>query len=87
MKKLILLVAVAFIGCTPNEKEQQIINPKTCDCYKETWIKPILGSQNSWYANGYKEFYSNNCSDDGKVLPGHSGNGVEFQYRIKCTSK
>ena len=74
MKKL-LLIFIFFISCTAED------NQLTCDCQKETWLRYNGGA---WYHNGYKEYYSNDCSDDGDVIGGHSGQGYDFEYRIKC---
>jgi hypothetical protein len=85
MKRILLLVtlAIGMVACS-NDDAPTTPTPKPCNCLKQTWVKPILSPSTAWYFNGDTEFYSNNCADNGKVIPGNSGQGVEFQYRIKC---
>jgi hypothetical protein len=78
MKKLILILAIAttFFSCEAEE-----VTSNTCECVKETWLRYNGGA---WYHNGATSFYSNDCSDDGDIINGHSGQGYDFQYRINC---
>ena len=77
MKKLLLIIiALGLISCDTESNTES-----TCDCYKETWIR-YNGGQ--WYFNGGKMYYSNDCTDDGDILLGYSGQGYDYQYRINC---
>jgi hypothetical protein len=84
MKKIITLLAIGFTFISCDKDDATTTTPPSCNCVKQTWVKPILSPSTAWYFNGDTEFYSNNCADNGKVIPGNSGQGVEFQYRIKC---
>jgi hypothetical protein len=84
MKKLLLLAAaLLFISCSKDDKDTELIDP-TCECLKQTWVRQTNPTVTAWSFNGATEFYSNDCDDDGKIFPGNSGQGIEFQYRIKC---
>jgi hypothetical protein len=88
MKKLLLiaLMAVAAVSCKKEEapKPAPTPTPKPCICEKQTWLRPQLVLPFQWRTNGTTEFYSNNCADNGRVLPGHTGLGYVFEYRIVC---
>jgi len=75
-KPLILLIAFLSISCSSDS-----VNDSTCDCYKETWLRHNGGE---WYTNGAKVYYSNDCTDNGDIINGHSGQSYDFQYRINC---
>jgi hypothetical protein len=79
MKKLLLILAIAitFLSCSTNS----VTDDDLCNCQKETWLRYNGGE---WYTNGAKTFYSNDCTDNGDVIAGHSGQGYDFQYRINC---
>jgi hypothetical protein len=79
MKKLILILAIAttFLSCSTDS----VTDDNLCECVKETWLRYNGGE---WYTNGGKAFYSNDCTDDGDIINGHSGQGYDFQYRINC---
>lgn len=81
IKKIILiLIAITIFSC---EKEDLIISD--CDCYKLTYVRfNTPTSLGEYYFNGTKEFYSNDCTDDGYRVGGYSGQGVDVEYRIKC---
>jgi hypothetical protein len=85
MKKLLLiaLMAVAAISCKKEEAPKPA-TPKPCICEKQTWLRPQLVLPFQWRTNGTTEFFSNNCADNGRVLPGHTGLGYVFEYRIVC---
>jgi hypothetical protein len=86
MKKLLLiaLMAVAAVSCKKEEAPKPAPTPKPCICEKQTWLRPQLVLPFQWRTNGTTEFYSNNCADNGRVLPGHTGLGYVFEYRIVC---
>ena len=82
MKKIITIAAlVLLMSC---DKDEAVTTPPSCNCVKQTWIRQINPTVTQWNFNGSTEPYSTNCADDGKVLPGHTGQGLEFQYRVKC---
>lgn len=85
MKKIITLLAIGFTftSCDKDDVDPTP-KPQTCNCVKQTWIRQINPTLTQWNFNGATEFYSNNCTDDGKIINGHSGQGLEFQYRVKC---
>ncbi len=83
MKKLFLsALAIGMMACSNDD--QPTPKPTTCNCLKQTWVKQTLSYPAVWYFNGDTEFYSNNCADNGKVISGNSGQGYDFQYRVKC---
>ena len=90
MKKVITTAALVMVllSCSDNENDQELINPTqkptTCECVKETWLRTVTSTFGEWYTNGVKEFYSNDCKDDKKVVGGYTGQGVQVEYRIKC---
>lgn len=85
MKKLLLFTfAIGMVACSKPDAPVETPKPKTCNCVKQTWLKGILQPNSAYYFNGGTEFYSNNCSDDGKIIPGSQGNGIIFEYRVKC---
>lgn len=79
MKKLLIIIGIAllFISCTPDDVQ----GVETCDCYQLTYVRY---QQNEWYHNGSKIWYSDDCTDDGDIVGGYSGQGHEYQYRIEC---
>lgn len=84
MKKIITLLAIGFTFISCDKDDATTTTPPSCNCVKQTWIRQINPTLTQWNFNGATEFYSNNCADNGKVIPGHTGQGLEFQYRIKC---
>lgn len=90
MRKLVLLCALAFIGCsTPDQAEE--VSAKNCNCtsYTETRTYNFnTGTDTGYNRNGASSFYSNWCYDDGKIYGGSSTqhNGVETYVRkvVEC---
>lgn len=78
MKKLLLIFAFALIGCTADEKKTE------CECfYVESGL---INGANPWRIEGNP--YSNDCSDNGKVLyegvEWHSGNRYDIFTKVEC---
>jgi hypothetical protein len=82
----VLLITVLAIGLLSCKKEEapKPAPPKPCICEKQTWIRPRLTLPHQWQWNGYAEFFSNNCADNGRVVGGHSGTSYVLEYRIVC---
>lgn len=79
-KVKLILIAITIFSC---EKEELII--VNCNCYKLTYIRfNTTTNLGEYYFNGTKEYYSNDCTDDGDRVGGYSGQGVDVEYRIKC---
>ena len=77
MKKLFIILLLPFVfSCSTDT-----VTEDTCECIKQTWVND---NGNGWYWNGGQVYYSDDCSDDGDVLTGYSGQGWEVEYRIKC---
>jgi hypothetical protein len=88
MKKLILLLAFAFIGCSAPET----VKEKECNCISYTEVRQnnfTTGKDTGWYRNGGSSFYSNWCYDDGKIYGGHTTvqNNIEISDRQKVECK
>ena len=76
-----LLISFLAIVLMSFQCEAEETTEDTCDCYKQTWLRY---GQNEWYFNGAEQFYSNDCSDDGDIVGGYSGQGYTYEYRIEC---
>lgn len=91
MKKLLLVLAIALIGCSKeDEVNEDKIQETLCECFEQTWVKQSSnnGIITDWYWNGTETFYSNDCEDDDLITGGYSGdiNGIftEIEYRVVC---
>jgi hypothetical protein len=67
MKKAILLIlAITLLSCQHDFDIDPIPEPtpeEICNCYKGIYF--VAGNNIGSIAQGKKEFYSNNCNDDG----------------------
>ena len=70
MKKLILICTIALVGCTTEDTKTE------CDCNAISTINNI--------PNGETYFYSNDCSDDGKMLFEFYEPGFVSRIIVKC---
>lgn len=77
----ILLISFLAILLMSFQCEAEETTEYTCDCYKQTWVSY---QTNPFEFNGAEQFYSNDCSDDGDIVGGYSGQGYTYEYRIKC---
>lgn len=98
MKKLILiLLAIILNSCTADEIPQtEPVKPTTCEMWKFVQMRQWttvngVTTYIDWTYTGTKEFYSNNCADEGKIIPWYGGSAsanyeirsFEFRYIIK----
>ena len=62
---LFLLLFTIFAGCSEDciEDYQEPEQPEKCNCYKGVYF--VAGPNTGYIAQGKKEFYSNNCNDEG----------------------
>jgi len=70
MKKLLLFCAIALSSCTKDEPQTK------CDCKAVTTINDV--------PNGETYTYSNDCSDDGKLLFEFYEPGYVSRRIVKC---
>lgn len=93
MKKILLILVIALIGCSKDEltqERQEIIQDTECECFEQTWVRKSFDGNitQDWYWNGFEIEYSNDCEDNGLVTGGYSGdiNGLytEIEYRVVC---
>jgi hypothetical protein len=97
VKKITLLAALLIISCTkPEIPTQPNPTPVVCNVQRYTEVRTItfnnsgsIISDTGFVENGAKSFYSNNCNDCGKILPGgYSGTTLniyaEIRYVAKC---
>jgi hypothetical protein len=70
MKKLLFIFAIALVGCTTEETQT------VCDCNAVTFVNDV--------PNGETYPYSNDCSDDGKLLFEFFEPGYVSRRIVKC---
>lgn len=77
----ILLISFLAILLMSFQCEADEATGEICNCYKLTYVRY---QQNEWYHNGSKIWYSDDCTDDGDIVGGYSGQGYTYQYRVEC---
>ena len=70
MKKLLFIFAISLASCTP-EAEKTV-----CDCNAVTYINNV--------PNGQTYPYSEDCTDNGKVLVDIVSEGYRVQRIVRC---
>ena len=95
MKKLILIGIVFISSCSTPEITPPTPVVTTCNVEKYTEVRTIVyatatqpQTDTGFVENGAKAFYSNDCKDCGKVLPGGSStSGLNYYQEIRYIAK
>ena len=97
MKKTLLLLAITMFSCSRDEMPEPVAAPVKKECYVERVTEfrqvtfnssGVITSDSGYIPNGAREFYSKNCDDCGKVLPGATETqGVGFIRYLRAVTK